>query len=57
MTYDLMNSEADIEAAGHRINYKYKGSRYGLLTNGDVTYENNVITVKGTDIYLTPVRQ
>ena len=39
------------------INYKYKGSRYGLLTNGDVTYENNVITVKGTDIYLTPVRQ
>ena len=57
MTYDLMNSEADIEAAGHRINYKYKGSRYGLLTNGDVTYENNVITVKGTNIYLTPVRQ
>ena len=57
MTYDPMNSEAEIEAGGHRINYRYKGSRYGLLTNGDVTYEKNVITIKGTDIYLTPVRQ
>ncbi|MBR3620759.1 MAG: hypothetical protein IKN56_04565, partial [Clostridia bacterium] len=57
ITYDLMNSEAEIEAGGHRINYRYKGSRYGLLTNGDVSYENNVIAIKGTDIHLTPERQ
>ena len=56
MTYDPMNSEAEIEACGHRINYRYKGSRYGLLTNGDVSYENNMIAIKGTDIHLTPER-
>jgi hypothetical protein len=53
MTYDLMNSEADIEAGGHRINYKYKGAGYSLLTNGSVTCENNIITIKGTGIRLT----
>jgi hypothetical protein len=57
MTYDPMNSEAEIEAGGHRINYRYKGSRYGLLTNGDVSYENNMIAIKGTNIRLAPERQ
>ena len=57
MTYNLMNAQAEITAGAHRIDYKYKGARYALLTNGDVTFENNVISVKGTDIRLTPERQ
>ncbi len=53
MTYDPMKTQAEIEAGGHRINYKYKGAGYSLLTNGSVTCENNIITIKGTGIRLT----
>ena len=53
MTYDPMKTQAEIEAGGQRINYKYKGAGYSLLTNGSVTCENNIITIKGTGIRLT----
>ena len=57
MTYDLMNKEAEIKAEAHRVQYSYKGTRYGLVTNGSVMYENDTMIIKGTDIHLIPERQ
>ena len=54
MTYDLMNKEAEIEAEKHCIHYQYKGSHYRLFTNGSVSIENNMILIRGEDLYLTP---
>lgn len=56
MTYDPMQTEAQIEAAGHRIGYTYKGVRYGLYTNGDASLRDNVLTVRGNGIRLIPER-
>ena len=56
MTYDLMEKQAQIEAAGHRIGYTYKGSRYGLYTNGSASLEGNVLTIRGGDLCLFPKR-
>lgn len=56
MTYDPMNKQADIRADGHRIDYVYKGSRYGLETNGCVSFADGVLTIRGNDLSLTPVR-
>ncbi|MBR5618291.1 MAG: hypothetical protein IKW76_00995, partial [Clostridia bacterium] len=56
MTYDLMEKQAQIEAVGHRIGYTYKGSRYGLYTNGSASLEGNVLTIRGGDLCLFPKR-
>lgn len=56
MTYALMNTQAAVEADGNRIGYAYKGARYGLRTNGNVSFENNVLTIRGRGLSLTPVR-
>ena len=56
MTYDPMRKEADIRADGHRIDYVYKHSRYSLETNGCASFANNVLTIHGQDLSLTPKR-
>lgn len=56
VTYDLMQATAQICAGEHRVDYVYKGARYGLRTNGDVTFENNILTIRGERICLTPER-
>ena len=56
MTYDLMNCAATVEAADHRIVYTYKGTRYSLVTNGTVSFGNNILTVQGDHLCLTPQR-
>jgi hypothetical protein len=56
MTYDTMHKEAEIHTADHRIGYRYKGARYGLSTNGSVSFENDVLTIRGDRIRLTPER-
>ncbi len=56
MTYDPLNKQAEIEAAGHRIRYRYKGARYELYTNGSASMENQVLTIKGENICLIPKR-
>ena len=56
MTYDLMNKEAQIKAAEHRVDYSYKGVCYALATNGCVSLSDNILTVRGDNIRLTPER-
>lgn len=56
MTYDFMRKEAQITAAEHRIGYAYKGADYGLSTNGSISFENNILTIRGDRICLTPER-
>ena len=56
MTYDLMNKTAEIKAEGHTVDYNYKGAQYALETNGSVTFENNILTIRGEDLVLTPKR-
>ncbi len=56
MTYDLMKTQAKLTAAGHQIDYTYKGARYALYTNGSASCENNILTIKGNDLCLVPKR-
>ena len=56
MTYDLMNKEAAIEAHGNTVFYSYKGTHYALETNGGTFLSENVLTIRGNDLTLTPKR-
>ena len=56
MTYDLMQKQAEIRAEGRTVQYQYKGTRYALETNGSVSLQGNVLTIRGTALSLTPKR-
>ena len=56
MTYDLMHCEAVITAAGDTASYRYKGTSYGLKTNGSVSLDSHVLTIRGENLSLTPER-
>ena len=56
MTYDLMDKEAAIEAHGNTVFYNYKGTRYALETNGSTFLSENVLSIRGNDLTLTPKR-
>lgn len=57
MRYDLMRCQAQIEAAGHHVGYRYKGARYGLYTNGVASLADNVLTIRGDKLCLAPQRR
>ena len=56
MAYDLMQKQAEIRAEGRTVHYQYKGTRYALETNGSVSLQGNVLTIRGTALSLTPKR-
>ena len=56
MTYDLMHCEATITAAGDTVSYRYKGTSYALKTNGSVSLDSHVLTIRGENLSLTPER-
>ena len=56
MTYDLMHKKAELQAEGSAVHYLYKGTPYTLETNGIVSLENNVLTIRGEALTLTPKR-
>ena len=56
MTYDLMHTTAQVSAAEHEVRYAYKGANYALLTNGDVSLNDRVLTIRGENLRLIPQR-
>jgi len=57
MTFAMMNYEAQVRAEGKTVSYLYKGARYALETNGSISLDNGVLTIRGTQLSLTPRRE
>ena len=56
MTWKLMQAQAQIRAAEHRIDYEYNGTQYSLATNGSASIDGNILTIRGDSLSLTPER-